>query len=238
MTISFNEFGDGGPVMQSLAEPSSDGQPRKTETEHHAGGFYRRGIKRLLDIAAIVAAMPVVVPMIAALAILVARQGGRPFYCQVRVGKSGKPFRMWKLRSMVNDADARMEAYLAENPAARAEWDSTQKLQNDPRVTSFGQFLRRSSLDELPQLWNVLTGDMSLVGPRPMMLNQQSMYPGTAYYKLRPGITGYWQTAGRNKTTFEARAEFDTDYEADLTLATDLRILARTVNVVLKGTGC
>ena len=105
-------------------------------------------------------------------------KGGRPFYSQVRVGKGGKPFRMWKLRSMVNDADARMETYLAENPDARAEWDSTQKLRNDPRVTRFGQFLRRSSLDELPQLWNVLKGDMSLVGPRPMMLNQQSLYPG------------------------------------------------------------
>ncbi|MEZ5798324.1 MAG: sugar transferase [Paracoccaceae bacterium] len=201
------------------------------------GGVYRRGFKRLLDIAAIVAAAPVVVPMVAALAVMVARNGGSPFYSQVRVGKGGKPFRMWKLRSMVNDADSRMEAYLAENPAARAEWDSTQKLKEDPRVTPLGQMLRRTSLDELPQLWNVLVGDMSLVGPRPMMLNQRTIYPGTAYYRLRPGITGYWQTAGRNKTTFEARAGFDAEYEADLSLMTDLRILARTVGVVLKGTG-
>ncbi|NGM44060.1 sugar transferase [Rhodobacter sp. SGA-6-6] len=201
-------------------------------------GIYRSCCKRLLDIAAILAAAPVVVPMVAAMAVLVARDGGRPFYSQVRVGRGGKPFRMWKLRSMVNDADERMEAYLAENPAARAEWDSTQKLRNDPRVTPFGQFLRKSSLDELPQLWNVLKGDMSLVGPRPMMLNQQALYPGEAYYRLRPGVTGYWQTAGRNKTTFEARAEFDTAYEAEVGLMTDLRILARTVGVVLKGTGC
>ena len=161
----------------------------------------------------------------------------RPFYTQTRVGKGGRQFRMWKLRSMVVDADSRMDAYLASNPAARAEWDSTQKLQQDPRVTPLGQFLRKSSLDELPQLWNVLTGDMSLVGPRPMMPNQQIMYPGTAYYALRPGITGYWQTAGRSRTTFEARAEFDAAYEQDLTLMTDVRILARTVGVVLNGTG-
>ncbi|MCU0882286.1 MAG: sugar transferase [Hyphomonadaceae bacterium] len=201
------------------------------------GGLYRRGAKRALDILAILAAVPVVVPMVAGLAILVARDGGRPFYTQERLGKDGKVFRMWKLRSMVTDADVRMESYLADNPEARAEWDSTQKLKNDPRITPFGQFLRRSSLDELPQLWNVLKGDMSLVGPRPMMVNQRSIYPGTAYYRLRPGITGYWQTAGRNKTTFEARAEFDAAYEAEVTLMTDLRILTRTVGVVLKGTG-
>lgn len=201
------------------------------------GGLYRRGAKRALDILAILAAVPVVVPMVAGLAILVARDGGRPFYTQERLGKDGKVFRMWKLRSMVTDADVRMESYLADNPEARAEWDSTQKLKNDPRITPFGQFLRRSSLDELPQLWNVFKGDMSLVGPRPMMVNQRSIYPGTAYYRLRPGITGYWQTAGRNKTTFEARAEFDAAYEAEVTLMTDLRILARTVGVVLKGTG-
>lgn len=222
----------------ALAEPQSQSDGSPALAEPRRGRLYRRGFKRLLDITAILAATPVVVPMIAVLAVLVARQGGRPFYSQIRVGKGGKPFRMWKLRSMVTDADDRMEAYLAENAEARAEWDSTQKLKNDPRVTGIGLFLRRASLDELPQLWNVLRGDMSLVGPRPMMQNQQTMYPGTAYYRLRPGVTGYWQTAGRNKTTFEARAEFDAAYEVDLSLTTDLRILVRTVGVVLKGTGC
>ena len=238
MTISLPKFPGQVSAVRSLTEPPSDirSEPAPRPTRR-GGGVYRAGIKRLLDIAAILAAAPVVLPIVAVLAIGVAHEGGRPFYSQVRVGRGGKPFRMWKLRSMVNDADERMEAYLAENPDARAEWDSTQKLKSDPRVTRFGQFLRRSSLDELPQLWNVLTGDMSLVGPRPMMLNQQSIYPGEAYYRLRPGITGYWQTAGRNKTSFEARAEFDAAYEAELSLMTDLRILARTVGVVLKGTG-
>lgn len=242
MSISFPEF-QAGPALppavpMAVTEPQAVAPGKTARLAPPRRGIYRSCCKRLLDLAAIVAAAPVVVPMVAAMALLVARNGGRPFYSQVRVGRGGRPFRMWKLRSMVNDADARMAAYLAENPAARAEWDSTQKLRNDPRVTPFGQFLRKSSLDELPQLWNVLKGDMSLVGPRPMMLNQQVLYPGEAYYRLRPGVTGYWQTAGRNRTTFEARAEFDAAYESDVGLLTDLRILARTVGVVLKGTGC
>ena len=200
-------------------------------------GFYRNIVKRALDVSAILLAAPVVVPMVAGLALMIRRDGGMSFYTQQRVGKDGRHFKMWKLRSMVSDADARMEAYLAANPEARREWDETQKLKRDPRITPFGRFLRRSSLDELPQLWNVLIGDMSLVGPRPMMLNQQDLYPGTAYYALRPGITGHWQTAGRNQTSFEARAEYDTDYEKQVSLATDAKILLRTVSVVMKCTG-
>jgi lipopolysaccharide/colanic/teichoic acid biosynthesis glycosyltransferase len=201
-------------------------------------GFYRNFVKRALDVTAILLAAPIVVPLVGALAFAVSRDGSKAFYTQQRIGKHGRSFRMWKLRSMVPDADERMEAYLASNPAARAEWDETQKLKNDPRVTPFGRFLRKSSLDELPQLWNVFIGDMSLVGPRPMMLNQQALYPGMAYYALRPGITGYWQTAGRNRTTFEARAEYDGVYEENVTFSTDMGILVRTVGVVVNGTGC
>ncbi len=200
-------------------------------------GLYRHVLKRAIDIAAVVLAAPVIVPVVGALAIAVARDGGSPFYTQERVGKDGRIFRMWKLRSMVRDADAQMRHLLATDPLAKAEWDATQKLRNDPRITPLGQFLRRSSLDEIPQLWNVLIGDMSLVGPRPMMVNQQMLYPGTAYYLVRPGITGYWQTAGRNRTTFQARAEYDTIYEEAVAFSTDMRLLARTVRVVLHGTG-
>ena len=117
------------------------------------------------------------------------------------------------------------------------EWDLTQKLKEDPRITRMGKILRSSSLDELPQLWNVLMGEMSLVGPRPIMVSQQVIYPGVAYYALRPGCTGYWQTAGRNRTTFEARAEYDGAYEESLTLWTDVKILFGTIGVMLKGTG-
>lgn len=201
-------------------------------------GIYRNVFKRALDVVAVLMAAPVVVPIILILALLVAREGGRPFYSQFRVGKNGRPFRMWKLRTMVLDADARMTAYLDANPEARAEWDRNQKLRIDPRITRFGQFLRKTSLDELPQLWNVFFGDMSLVGPRPMMLNQQSMYPGKAYFLVRPGVTGLWQTTDRNQTSFEARAEFDTIYDDTLSFGADLRIIFKTVGVVVKGTGC
>ncbi len=200
-------------------------------------GVYRNFFKRLLDVSAIVLAAPVVVPVVAVLAVAVARDGGKPFYSQMRVGKGGKRFRMWKLRSMVCDADDRMEEYLAAHPEARLEWDLTQKLKQDPRITRMGKILRSSSLDELPQLWNVLMGEMSLVGPRPIMVSQQVIYPGVAYYALRPGCTGYWQTAGRNRTTFEARAEYDGAYEESLTLWTDVKILFGTIGVMLKGTG-
>jgi exopolysaccharide production protein ExoY len=189
MTLRFQEF----PAATAVPPPAHAAAPQSTK-----GGPYRRMFKRAFDVCAVVMAAPVVLPLIGGLAVAVAMNGGQPFYAQDRVGKGGRSFRMWKLRSMVRDADALMEAHLAADPAARAEWDSTQKLKNDPRITPLGRFLRRSSLDELPQLWNVVTGDMSLVGPRPMMVNQQSIYPGTAYYALRPGITGLWQTAGRS----------------------------------------
>lgn len=200
-------------------------------------GIYRNIFKRTLDVVAVVIAGPIIVPVILGLALGVRRDGGRAFYSQMRVGLDGRHFRMWKLRSMVSDADERMAEYLAANPNARAEWEQTQKLKSDPRITSFGQFLRKSSLDELPQLWNVLRGEMSLVGPRPIMLNQQALYPGTAYYRLRPGITGYWQTDGRNGTTFEARADYDESYDAEVSLVTDIKVLSRTVGVVMKRTG-
>ncbi len=232
MTMSYPEFiasEDVSVRTRASVLPVLAAQPRR--------GVYRNVFKRVLDVAAILAAAPVIVPVVAALAIGVARDGGSPFYSQQRVGKGGKSFRLWKLRSMVANADACLEGHLAANPEARAEWNSTQKLKNDPRITRFGKLLRRASLDELPQLWNVLKGDMSLVGPRPMMLSQQDLYPGTAYYALRPGITGYWQTSGRNETSFEARAGFDAAYDYDLSLKTDLRTLARTVGVVVNCTG-
>ena len=202
-----------------------------------ASGAYRGSLKRVFDTIAVLASIPVVLPLILLLAFLVMRRGGSPFYRQVRIGKGGRLYTMWKLRTMVRNADATLETYLATDPAARNEWDTTQKLKADPRITPFGQFLRRSSLDELPQLWNVLCGDMSLVGPRPMMPEQASLYPGEAYYTLRPGITGLWQVSARNATTFADRAHYDARYDQDISLVTDLRILAATVRVVLRGTG-
>jgi len=234
MTISYPEFRSDACATSRPMPAAVRPEPAH---EPHRPGLYRNLFKRAFDLAAVTLALPLVAPLILGLALAVRRDGGPSFYTQLRVGKGGRHFRMWKLRSMVSDADARMSAYLDANPGARREWDTMQKLRRDPRITGFGAFLRRSSLDELPQLFNVLTGDMSLVGPRPMMLNQQSLYPGKAYFALRPGITGHWQTAGRNATAFEARAKYDTTYEAELSLKTDLHILARTVGVVVRGTG-
>jgi exopolysaccharide production protein ExoY len=237
MTIRYTDLVSSTSAMLETPPSKLKAAVEKTRAKTARRGMYRRFFKRAFDVAAVVIAAPIVVPLVAGLAFAVRRDGGGAFYTQQRVGLDGCHFRLWKLRSMVSDADDRMADYLAANPRARMEWEQTQKLKSDPRITPFGQFLRKSSLDELPQLWNVLRGEMSLVGPRPMMLNQQALYPGKAYYRLRPGITGFWQTSGRNDTTFESRAVYDEAYDAELSLATDLRVLSRTVGVVMNCTG-
>jgi exopolysaccharide production protein ExoY len=202
------------------------------------GGLYGKYFKRLFDIAFIVAALPAIAIILAVLAPLVRRDGGPVFYVQDRIGRDGRVFHLWKIRTMEVDADQKLARYLIARPEARIEWMANQKLKNDPRVTRLGQILRRTSLDELPQCWNVLRGDMSLVGPRPMMLNQQAIYPGDAYYKLRPGLTGLWQVSERNETSFARRAVFDSQYASQLSFATDLGVLLRTLLVMLRATGC
>ena len=139
---------------------------------------------------------------------------------------------------MVANADAALEAHLAANPETRAEWDRNQKLRHDPRITKVGQMLRKTSLDELPQLWNVLKGEMSLVGPRPMMVEQQALYPGSAYYALRPGLTGFWQVSVRHESSFAERAQYDAEYLSKVTFAQDISVMVKTVSVVTKATGC
>jgi lipopolysaccharide/colanic/teichoic acid biosynthesis glycosyltransferase len=200
-------------------------------------GLYRRHFKRGFDILAVIASLPLVLPVIAALALVIKRDGGPVFYSHDRIGRNGETFRFWKLRSMVVDADRSLAEHLRDNPEARAEWEASQKLRNDPRVTRIGRFIRKSSLDELPQLWNILRGDMSLVGPRPMMPEQRALYHGRAYYQLRPGLTGFWQIGDRNDTTFAARAVYDTHYARSLSFPTDMAVLLLTVRTVLRGTG-
>jgi len=203
----------------------------------HKAGVYRTGGKIIFDWLLVLASLPVVLPLVAILAVLVALDGAAPFYRQRRVGRGGKIFHLLKIRTMVPNAEGILQDYLAQNPEARREWDRNQKLRNDPRITRLGCFLRKSSIDELPQLWNVLRGNMSLIGPRPMMLDQRARYPGTAYYHLRPGITGLWQVSDRNQSSFAERAEFDTEYYHTLSLKTDWSIFWRTISVVLRGTG-
>lgn len=201
-------------------------------------GLYGRFGKRLLDVTLVLLSLPVVLPIITCCALALWWESGLPFYRQDRLGAHGRVFRILKLRTMVRDADSQLERHLQENPALRQEWDATQKLKHDPRITSVGRFLRVTSLDELPQLWNVLIGDMSLVGARPMMVQQLPLYGETkSYFALRPGITGLWQVGERNETSFQDRAQFDERYCRTLSLVRDLAILWRTVSVVLKGTG-
>ncbi|NCQ24035.1 MAG: sugar transferase [Rhodobacteraceae bacterium CG17_big_fil_post_rev_8_21_14_2_50_63_15] len=199
---------------------------------------YNLGLKRALDIFLVmVAAVPALL-IVALLAVLIACDGKSPFFSQQRVGRNGRLFRMWKLRSMMVGAEAQLETCLAACPQRRREWNESQKLRHDPRITRIGHLIRKTSMDELPQLWNVFRGDMSIVGPRPMLPSQRAIYPGTAYYAMRPGITGYWQVSARNDSSFADRARFDASYLREMSLITDLKVMICTVRVVLTGTGC
>lgn len=224
-------------VTASFDASQVEGLPHQDLSLLPAANIYRGLGKRLLDVALIVLMAPPVILVVALLACFVALDGKSPFYLQRRVGKDGKIFNMWKLRSMIPNADQVLSEYLASNPDAKAEWDRDQKLSDDPRITRFGRFIRRTSLDELPQLFNVLKGEMSLVGPRPMMCDQRVLYPGSEYYAMLPGITGYWQTSVRNESSFRDRAKFDAAYFRDLSLVTDVKVLLATFSVVLNATG-
>lgn len=207
-------------------------------TQSAASHRFYKVSKRLIDLALVAVGGPFFMPLILILMVLVSLDGSSPFYVQPRIGRNGRVFRLWKLRTMVPGADLALTSYLESNPDAKAEWDSSQKLRHDPRLTAIGRHLRRYSLDELPQLWNVLIGDMSLVGPRPMLPSQRLLYPGTAYYDLRPGLTGLWQISERNNCTFAERAAYDNRYAQVISATADFTILVQTVGVVFRGTGC
>ncbi len=203
-------------------------------------GLYRRRVKRGLDLALSVALAPVALPLVFGLAALIRLDGGAAFYGQTRVGRGGRLFTCWKLRTMVEDADGALERLCAQDPALAREWALNQKLARDPRITRLGRFLRATSLDELPQLWNVMIGQMSVVGPRPFTPDQHGLYNaagGQAYYALRPGLTGLWQVLGRSASSFAQRVEYDETYARNLGFWSDLALLARTSLVVLRGTG-
>ncbi len=227
MTVHFNDIPD--QVGLTRGPQRADAIVR--------GRLYRKFFKRLIDAAFVLVTLPISVPIMLIFGLLVALDGHNPFYRQDRVGRNGRIFRIWKLRSMVPDADGLLASHLANDRAARQEWDASQKLKNDPRITRIGRFMRRTSIDELPQLINVLVGNMSLVGPRPMLVSQTSMYPGSAYFKMRPGITGMWQISDRNDCEFKDRAGHDTRYFNELSLGTDISVLASTIGVVLRCTG-
>ena len=196
-------------------------------TSGHNLDLYTGIGKRFLDMMVVLLTAPVTVPLMLLTAFLVALDGGSPIYVQKRIGRNGRIFSMFKFRTMVPNADARLSAYLSEHPQARAEWNHSQKLRHDPRVTRIGAYLRKSSLDELPQLLNVFWGEMSVIGPRPMMVEQENMYPGRAYYWMRPGITGLWQVTERNNSAFSDRAHYDDKYFYNMTFVNDCKIMRR-----------
>jgi lipopolysaccharide/colanic/teichoic acid biosynthesis glycosyltransferase len=192
--------------------------------------------KRLLDIAGALGLAAVFSPVIVLVPVLVALEDGLPVtFSHARVGRDGRLFKAFKFRSMVRDSQAVLAQLLATDPAAKAEWEADQKLKNDPRVTRIGRFLRATSLDELPQIINVLKGEMSLVGPRPVVQDELARYGDAAkiYLSLKPGLTGLWQVSGRNNVSYDQRVALDCEYAARQSLLLDISILARTVKVVL-----
>jgi lipopolysaccharide/colanic/teichoic acid biosynthesis glycosyltransferase len=224
--------GEVNSLLQSalMFTPEQSTQPRST---------YRNGGKRVLETLLIILSLPFFVPIMALCVVALWIEGGNPFYRQIRLGQDGKRFSILKMRTMVRDADAVLEEYLSRDPEMRREWDEKQKLINDPRVTRIGALLRSSSVDELPQLWNVLTGDMSLIGPRPMMPEQLCMYGNPShYFALRPGITGLWQISARNENRFSFRNEVDATYNKKMSLFGDVSIIFKTIGVMLRRTGC
>lgn len=200
-----------------------------------------RHIKRAFDVvfALLIALFALPLAALIACSIRLESRGGPILFAHERIGHGNRRFRLWKFRTMVPDADQVLDRYLAAHPEAAAEWQANHKLKNDPRITRVGRLLRRSSLDELPQLWNVLRGDMSLAGPRPVVDAEVPHY-GAAwplYVLAKPGLTGLWQISGRNDTTYRRRVELDSSYVRNWSLKLDFLVLFKTVKVVLKGKG-
>lgn len=200
----------------------------------------RRSVKRLLDILVTLAALFVLGPVLLIIALLVrATSAGPIVFGHTRIGYKGKLFKAWKFRTMVENADEVLKDYLAAHPELRQEWELNQKLKHDPRITRLGKILRKTSLDELPQLFNVLWGEMSLVGPRPIV-NAEIVKYGSSfanYLRVVPGITGLWQISGRNNTTYAERLKYDSYYVHNWSPWLDYYILLRTVKTVLKCEG-
>lgn len=196
-------------------------------------------VQRVLDCIICLVAAPFAVAAGVIIALLIRLDGGPALYSQRRIGLRGRPFDCLKFRSMVPNADERLDDVLALDPAARAEWDSYQKLAEDPRITPIGKLIRATSLDELPQLINVCRGEMSIVGPRPIMTDQIALYGENfqEYCLLRPGITGLWQVAGRNNCTFAERIRFDMEYARTWSVLKDIQIILLTIPAVLARKG-
>lgn len=201
--------------------------------------IYTLYAKRMFDIVLALVLLPLILLVISILWLITIRDGGHGFFGHRRIGRHGQVFRCWKIRTMVIDAEERLKIYLDTHPEAAAEWHRDHKLTDDPRVTRFGAFLRATSLDELPQIWNVLTGEMSFVGPRPVVRSELRRYGAmrTAYLSMRPGITGIWQVSGRNNVSYEQRVMMDVRYVADVSFWTDVKLMLKTIGTIVNRTG-
>lgn len=233
-------------AISSFDDPAAHALNRKPSREVTGTGFsqgeasfYRERGKRVFDLTLGALMLLAAAPILLGLMLLVSLDGGKPVFAHIRVGQGGRMFKCLKIRSMRQDAEAQLAAILASDPVAAAEWAADHKLSNDPRVTRIGAFLRRSSLDELPQLWNVLRGDMSLVGPRPVTEAEIDRYGAAAadYLTLKPGLTGPWQVDGRNDISYDDRVALDVAYARNHDLRRDFNIVLRTGLSVLKLTG-
>jgi len=196
--------------------------------------------KRTFDIAVAIAALIFFAPLIAVFSVMIRIADGHPaVFAQHRRGKNGKMFRCYKLRSMIPNATEELKTLLANDLNARREWNMTQKLQDDPRITRIGKFIRKTSIDELPQFINVLKGDMSIVGPRPIVESEVSKYGSqiASYDAVKPGITGLWQVSGRSGTSYSARVELDSKYARDRNFWSDVKIVIMTIPAVLFSRG-
>jgi Undecaprenyl-phosphate galactose phosphotransferase WbaP len=195
--------------------------------------------KRIVDVLGAIVLGLVFAPLIVVIIFMMRKDGASVIYRHRRVGRGGQMFSCLKFRTMVPNADQVLRGLLEDNPEFQAEWVRDHKLRHDPRVTPLGRFLRRTSLDELPQLWNVLRGEMSLVGPRPVVREELLRYGRSVsiYLAAKPGITGLWQVTGRNNTDYRRRVVLDTYYVRNQNLLLDLYILGKTTGVVLGGNG-
>ncbi|CAN7712990.1 sugar transferase [Bosea sp. LjRoot237] len=224
------------PDSQNL--PASFSLPlRVSQVEYKSA---RVAAKRAFDLAAGVALIFLLAPLMLLIAGLIrAGDGGPAFFRQARIGRSGKSFRCWKFRTMARNADDELQRLLASDPGAAREWAENQKLTRDPRITPIGVFLRRSSLDELPQLFNIISGEMSFVGPRPIVAAERERY-GEAFthcFSVPPGLTGLWQISGRSDCSYATRISLDSQYASEWRLLLDAKILIRTVPAVLMQKG-
>lgn len=230
----------GNVVRRFTPDGGGPSVPPPTYLKPRRLSFFERAAKRGLDIVGALVFFVLFGPLYLLVALGVGISMGRPVhFWQTRLGERGQRFRFYKFRSMVRNSDDVLDEFLSRNDMARTEWDTFQKLEKDPRITPIGQIIRKLSLDELPQFWNVLKGDMSLVGPRPCMERQRSLYgKGWEHYcAMRPGITGLWQVSGRNRLSYARRVELDVEYINNWSLWLDIKILFRTVGAVLSSEG-